>query len=108
MHPMSYFILALAFTAFVFVVICMLTKSSSTTITTTTPNVLSQNIITFNSVPGVDYSTMENVEKTFTLGTFVAELVLDSLSFNFNTSNTDRPSNDSNRFVNNGLFKFFN
>jgi len=63
-------------------------KPKEQQVITTTPNNLQSGTITFKSVPGTDYSTQDNVEKKFILGTFISTVILNKLFFYFNIDNS--------------------
>ena len=44
--------------------------------------------LTFNASPSIDYSTSNNIEKSFTMGTFNNNLMLTALSLTFDINNS--------------------
>jgi len=74
----------------IWLVIYLTTKPEE--IISTTPST-QKGIITFKSVPGVDYTTSNNIPKSYTLGTFTTSINVTELLFTFNI--TDSVFNNS-------------
>jgi hypothetical protein len=90
----SIIIAVLAILAFLSVILYYIFKPSEKAIETTTPST-QKGTVTFNSVPGIDYTATNNIPKSFTLGTFNTSLNIIELSFSFDINNSVFSSNST-------------
>ena len=75
------FIISAVAILFILGIIMVFSPKEPSTLPTSEPPL--KDTVIFNASPGIDYSTSDNIEKLFTIGTFNNNLVLTVLSLTF-------------------------
>jgi hypothetical protein len=86
MHPLLYLAIGVLFIVGAVLAFTSMKTTPDNKVTTTPGS--QRNTLTFNSNTGIDYSAANNIEKSFTFGTFTASVILTNMSFSFDVNNS--------------------
>jgi len=70
------------------IVLYLIFKPKEDSVSPNTKEPILKDILTFGSTPGMDYSTSNNVDKSFIMGTFISDVMLSGLSLTFDRDNS--------------------